>query len=108
MQATPYQRLVAVRLKYAPGMVVAADRMLKSAKMAMQIESELWEECAAIAGEGFEQEFDVSFQPQPEFVGSDRDESVDGGFNGVKTLAEQCLAITTSLLGWPLEEDPPT
>jgi hypothetical protein len=95
MQATPYQRLVAVRMKYAAGMAVAAERMLEGAKMAIRIERKLHSECVAIAGEGFEQVFDASFKPKPEFVGADRDEDVDGGFYGVKTLAEQCLDITT-------------
>ena len=96
MQATPHQRLVAVQMKYAAGMAVAAERMLQGAKMAIRIERKVHAECVAIAGEGFKQIYDASFKPKPEFVGADRDEDVDGGFYGVRTLAEQCLGITTT------------
>ena len=94
--------LAAVRLKYAARMAVVAARMLEDAKTAMQIEEELRAECVAIAGERFESEYVVSFEPQAEYFGLEQEDisaedwSVD--FGGVVGLAEHCVSLTTKLL----------
>ena len=93
--------LAAVRLKYAARMAVAAGRMLESAETAMQIERELRAECVAIAGERFESEDVVSFEPQAEYFGCEQDISAEdwgADFGGVVGLAEHCVDLTTKLL----------
>ena len=93
--------LAAVRLKYAARMAVVAARMLEDAKTAMQIEEELRAECVAIAGERFESEYVVSFEPQAEYFGLEQDISAEDwsvDFGGVVGLAEHCVSLTTKLL----------
>ena len=93
--------LAAVRLKYAARMAVVAASMLESAKTAMQIERELRAECVAIAGERYESDYVVSFEPQAEYFGMEQDISAEDWsveFGGVVGLAEHCVSLTTKLL----------